>query len=302
MFGLGLLTALGSSAAESAPDFVLEELAPGVYLHPGRMADVDDPGRGDSANLGVVVGSRCAAVIDTGGAYATGAAFAAAIAARIAKPVCYVINTHVHFDHVLGNAAFAAQAPRFVGQHGLAEAMVASRDFFVEHFADELGGTDPAARIIGPDTLVDGTLDLDLGERRLLLRAVATAHSATDLTVHDPHSATLWTGDLLARERMPVLDGSLHGWLAWLDAATQENHALVVPGHGPVDRAWPAGAQALRRYLEVLRDETRAALARGASLEEALDTVAADETEHWQLTARAHRLNISRAYRELEWE
>ena len=82
----------------------------------------------------------------------------------------------------------------------------------------------------------------------------------------------------------------------------QEPHALVVPGHGPVDRAWPAGAQALRRYLTRLRDETRAAIARGASLDEALDTVAADEREHWQLTARAHRLNVSRAYRELEWE
>jgi len=193
-------------------------------------------------------------------------------------------------------------APRFVGHAGLADAIVASRDFFIERFAAELGGAGQGARIIGPDTLVEDSLELDLGERRLTLRAVATAHTASDLTVYDHASDTLWAGDLLFRERMPVLDGSLLGWLRWLESAMQESYVRVVPGHGPVDEDWPAGGEALRRYLAVLRDETRAAIAAGAMLDEALDTVAAGERGRWLLSERAHRLNVSRAYRELEWE
>ena len=38
-------------------------------------------------------------------------------------------------------------------------------------------------------------------------------HYRLDLTVFDRRTATLWTGDLLFRERVPVVDGSLKGWL-----------------------------------------------------------------------------------------
>ena len=288
--------------AAVADDFAVQQLAPGVFLHQGHMADLDSALRGDSANIGFVVGERCVAVIDTGGAVATGAALARAVERLAAKPVCYVINTHVHFDHVLGNAAFVGTEAPIVGHHTLAEAMAASRDFFAESFAAELGGPGQQALVIGPDTLVDDNLEIDLGARRLSLRAVASAHSTTDLTVFDQATGTLWTGDLLSRERMPVLDGNLLGWLAWMTQAMQETYSRVIPGHGPVDTAWPAGAHAQLRYLEALRDDTRAAVAAGALPEEAQDSVAAGECADWQLTERAHRLNVSRAYRELEWE
>ena len=69
------------------------------------------------ANLGFVVGSRCVAVIDTGGTPAVGLALRAAVQRTTPLPVCYVINTHAHPDHMLGNIAFAdaaEPAPRFV--------------------------------------------------------------------------------------------------------------------------------------------------------------------------------------------
>lgn len=299
--GLLVLSMLRFDAA-MAEEFPVELLAPGVFVHRGEPADLDSPLRGDSANIGFIVGERCAAVIDTGGAVATGKALARAVERLTAKPVCYVINTHVHFDHVLGNAAFVGTDAPIVGHRALAEAIAASRDFFAESFAAELGGPGQQALVIGPDTLVDEHLEIDLGARRLSLRAVATAHSTTDLTVFDHATGTLWAGDLLSRERMPVLDGSLLGWLAWMTQAMQESYARVIPGHGPVDTDWPAGAQAQLRYLETLRDETRAAIAAGRLPEEAQDSVAAGERAQWQLTERAHGLNISRAYRELEWE
>ena len=298
-----LLAALSGIALRVwAGESFLTEVAPGVYLHRGQHADVDDAARGDSANLGVVIGTRCVAVIDTGGSLATGQALLSAIRAVSDRPVCFVINTHVHFDHVLGNAAFVAAGTEFIGHQNLVTAMLANREYFAAAFAAELGGAGHGEKVIAPTRGVKDQQTLDLGERSLRLVAVPLAHTATDLTVLDDKTHTLFSGDLVFRERLPVLDGSLKGWLAWLDTAMRAPYARVVPGHGPVDEAWPAGALPELVYFKALLHETRAAIAKGMLMEDAKETIAARERSHWQLTTRAHPLNVSRAFRELEWE
>lgn len=299
-FGLlaaGLLYA--ASAAAAPPALPVEEVAPGVFVHRGQHAGLDDAARGDSANIGFIVGARCVAVIDSGGSRATGAALRAAITAHTAQPVCYVINTHAHFDHVLGNAAFVDDAPVFVGHAHLAAALDASRDYFAERFATELAG--PASDVIAPGMLVEDTREIDLGERRLLLSAVAEAHTSADLTVYDRQTQTLWSGDLVFMERLPVLDGSLRGWLAWIEAAPAQPIARVVPGHGPVAAPWPAALDAERDYLTSLLATVRRAVREGLFLEDVANEAREHPPAGW-LLSEPHARNASKAFREVEWE
>ena len=294
--------ALTAHASGAAP-FALQEIAPGIFLHRGAHAGLEDPGRADSANIGFVIGDECIAVIDSGGAVITGERLRTAIQRISGKPICYVINTHIHFDHLLGNAALAADGVEFVGHGRLAEAVAANRAFFAEFFAAELGGgVDLEQRLTAPDTGVEAALELELGNRRLRLEAHPVAHTNTDLSVLDLETNTLWTGDLLFRERLPVVDGSLRGWLAWMQQAMTRDYAVVIPGHGPADTSWPAGAASQHAYLQALLKETRAAIAAGVMLQDAKDIVAREALVGWRLTERTHRLNVSRAFRELEWE
>jgi quinoprotein relay system zinc metallohydrolase 2 len=289
-------------ASGDAVSLAVVEVAPGIYVHKGRHAGIEDQERGDSANIGFIIGDDCVAVIDTGGSIATGKALRAAIRNKTPLPVCYVINTHIHFDHVLGNAAFLEDQPVFIGHENLGPAMDASRDFFVEQFAAEFGENPSGTLVISPTRLVAERLDLDLGGRQIRLLAERTAHSDNDVTVLDLKTKTLWTGDLLFMERLPVLDGSLKGWLRWLDDAVSSDYLQVVPGHGPARAAWPDAARMLRNYLEQLLAETREAVSDGQFLEDAMRTVGQEAIEGWLLTARAHPRNVSKAYRELEWE
>lgn len=293
------IIAAGTVAApdDGAADWSLEEIAPGVHVHHGRHVDLEHPARGDSANLSFVVGSRCVAVIDSGGSLATGRALRAAIARTTPLPVCYVINTHAHFDHVLGNAAFSADEPVFVGHANLAAALDASRDYFGERFAAELDGS----AVVGPGLLVDDATTLDLGGRSLELTAVGDAHSVADLIVRDSASDTLFGGDLVFMERLPVLDGSLRGWLAWIEAAVARPATRVVPGHGPVSAPWPAALEAERAYLETLLETARAAVADGAFLEDLTAAADAAPPAGWLLTG-PHARNTGKAFREVEWE
>ena len=102
--------ALASCAATAAP-LKVDEVAHGIFVHQGATLALDAPGHDDIANIGFVVGKRCVAVIDTGGSVRTGRALRESVVERTKVPICYVINTHVHVDHVLGNAAFKADKP-----------------------------------------------------------------------------------------------------------------------------------------------------------------------------------------------
>jgi glyoxylase-like metal-dependent hydrolase (beta-lactamase superfamily II) len=103
------------TAAQGSPDpapLDVTEVAPGVHVHAGRLEDWLPGNAGDVANLDFVVGSRCVAVIDTGGTPHLGLRWRAAIERATSLPICYVFDTHAHPDHVLGNAAFAGPDTR----------------------------------------------------------------------------------------------------------------------------------------------------------------------------------------------
>jgi quinoprotein relay system zinc metallohydrolase 2 len=297
---LGLLAAAHSARPADVEALHVDRIAAGVYVHTGRLAALDAPGHDDIANIGFVVGSRCVAVIDTGGSVRIGRALRAAIKARSSVPICYVINTHVHVDHVLGNAAFKGDAPKFVGHAALADAIAGSRRFFVEHYPDDFDGQATADQVIGPDTLVTDTQDLDLGTHRLRLRAWPKAHTDSDLTVL-VDDRVLWTGDLLFRTRVPALDGSVRGWLAAIDALERVDAQWIVPGHGPVARNLKEALEPERRYLQALVDGVRREIDDGRSIDDAIEHVGLSEKPNWQLWETAHAHNVSRAYQELEW-
>lgn len=280
----------------------MRELAAGVYIHVGAQQEMSAGNRGDVANIGFVVGERCVAVIDTGGSLAVGRALRAAIRAVTATPVCYVINTHVHPDHVFGNAAFRDDRPSFVGHARLAAAMAGRGENYRRALLRELGEAAVGSELIAPDLEVRDRLDLDLGGRILELTAWRTAHTDNDLSVHDAQTGTLWLSDLLFVERVPVVDGSLRGWLAVMGELRQLAPRHVVPGHGRVGGAWPQVLEPQQRYLATLAVEVRQALAQGTTIGQAQAAVGLRERANWLLFDSFHRRNVAAAYAELEWE
>jgi quinoprotein relay system zinc metallohydrolase 2 len=299
--GAGALAALGCRRAAAAA-LPVEEIARGLFVHRGVHELASRANLGAIANVGFVVGDQAVAVIDTGGCAQSGAALLAAVRAATDRPVRYVIASHVHPDHLFGHAAFAAEGPIYVGHARLPAALAARGASYLDNLADELGPAAAGTRAIAPTLVVEDRLELDLGGRRLSLQAQPTAHTDNDLSVLDQASGTLWLADLVFMERVPVIDGSLLGWLAVLDTLRAQAPARVVPGHGPASAAWPEAARPLERYLTRLRDQVRALLAAGGTLEQAVAEVGRDEQGDWLLFDLYHARNVTAAFTELEWE
>ncbi|MEH3148308.1 MAG: quinoprotein relay system zinc metallohydrolase 2 [Methylobacterium frigidaeris] len=297
-----LLTASApAGAAGSAAPLPVQEVAPGVFVYAAPYALAARDNAGAIGNAGFVVGRDAVAVIDTGGSLEAGRRLLAALRARTALPVRYVVNTHVHPDHVLGNAAFEAEGATFVGHRNLPEALNARAGSYLRTNAPLVGPAFSGTRIVPPTLLVDGTLDLDLGDRVLHLEAWPTAHTNSDLTVRDRATDTWFLGDLLFVGHVPALDGRLAGWIAVLRRLRASPAARVVPGHGPAAVSWPAAAEPIDRYLAILEQSVRAMVRDGRPIERAGEA-AAGEAGRWRLFDAFNARNATTAYQELEWE
>jgi quinoprotein relay system zinc metallohydrolase 2 len=295
--------ALLCTRAFAAQELTVTELAPGVFVHVGQHAGATPENQGAIANVGFVIGARCVAVIDSGGSFGEGVALRTAISARTALPVCYVINTHVHPDHVYGNAAFAADRPHVVGHRNLAAAMRARQGYYVGYLERTIGAAEAAQSVaVPPDMAVEATQSIDLGGRSLKLQAWPTAHTDNDLTVLDEQSGTFWAGDLLFTERIPVIDGKLTGWLGVMDQLQQIPVTRVVPGHGTPGTGWTAMLGPQRRYLLAVRDGVRAALKAHRTITQATAEVGMEERGKWALFDAFHAHNVTATFTELEWE
>ncbi|MFS8036317.1 quinoprotein relay system zinc metallohydrolase 2 [Xanthobacter sp. AM11] len=296
--------AAAEDAASHAPAAPLPvvEVAPGIFVHQAPYALALPGNLGFVGNAGFIIGGDGVAVIDTGGSALAGARLAAAIRQRTALPVRYVINTHMHPDHVLGNAAFAAPGVIFVGHRNLPEALAARAEAYLSATRRLVGEAAAGTRVVVPDTVVADTLTLDLGARPLLLEAWPTAHTGTDLTVYDSATGTWFLGDLLFLGHVPALDGKLAGWLALLDVLKARPAARVVPGHGPASAPWPAAAEPTERYLRRLSADVRGMVGAGRTMAEAARDAGRAEAPHWQLFDDFNARNATTAFHEFEWD
>lgn len=288
-------------AAAAAP-LPVTEVAPGVFMHTGVHEEFGDNYHGDIANIGFVIGDSAIAVIDTGGSFRIGQALRDAIRARSSLPIRYVINTHVHSDHIFGNAAFEQDQPEFIGHARLAGAMRIRAESYEANLKKMLGADAEGSRIVLPTQAVASELALDLGGRRLRLHAWPTAHTDHDLTVLDELSGTLWMGDLLFVERAPSIEGDAKGWLTVIESLKGLSAVRAVPGHGPLVEDKVVHLDRLRAYLEALIADLRRGIAAGQPMHEVIRDAAASERSRWELFDTVNLRNAEALYTQLEWE
>lgn len=291
-----------TGATNPLAGFSVSEIQPGNFAHFAGFDERSPANVGDQANIGFVVGDRCVAVIDPGGSFHVGQALKSAVRKVTDKPICYVIITHVHPDHFFGAAAFRDPGTVFVGHAELPRAMSQRSRPYLNAIKRDLGDLAAGSEVIVPTLLVKDEQALDLGNRSLKVKAWSAAHTDNDITVWDEKTNTLWLGDLLFVQHTPIVDGTITGFIKVLDQLAALKVAHYVPGHGKATAPWPEALKPQRDYFDLIVRETRAAIKKRKTIEEAVDQVGLSEAANWVNFDAFHRRNVTTAYTELEWE
>lgn len=281
-----------------------EEVAPGIFVHQGEHLDVDETYHGDIANIGFIVGEEAIAVVDTGGSLEIGRELELAIKKISNLPIKYVINTHVHLDHIYGNAIFKKRGTDFIGHIELPRAMIARKDFYEKTNLQYLEIPPEESIQIPPTILIkpNQSKNFDLGNRIIKITGYPISHTNTDITVEDLKTKTLWAGDLLFIERTPVIDGDVHGFIAVINEILKLDVIQVIPGHGSPTKEWREAFKKEQDYFKLLRDEVRLAIDDDQDLQLTIETAGQTESKKWELFEIQNARNINKIFPMMEWE
>lgn len=230
-------------------------------------------------NVTAVGSARGLLVVDTHGSARAAAEVVDDLRRLGAGDAVAVVNTHVHFDHLFGNATLReAYGPVPVHAHESVPEDLPAHEARVRAAYEEDGAADPHAaevretRVLAPDTLLSSVRGLDLGDRLVELVHPGRGHTRGDLVVRVPDADVLLAGDLVEESALPSLGEDCWplDWPPTLDTVLQltGDDTTVVPGHGaPVDRAF---VEAQRDELGVIAETVRSLAASGVPESRAL--------------------------------
>ena len=255
-----LVVAGWATASGAEPAYRLEKVAEGVYCATSTETAYY------VTNSVIVVGDESVLVVDSGATPGGARGLVQAVRTVSDRPIRYLVDTHFHFDHAFGNAAFGAdtvvighEATRTLlgpealhgrtyrgyvdglparveqlrQQAGAEPAPEKRRDLVaqadsLEAYARELA----TLSLVPPRLTFSERASVDLGNREVQLLFLGRGHTAGDVVVFLPREHILCSGDFFNGYIGYMGDAYVDEWADSLDRLARLDFETVVPGHG----------------------------------------------------------------------
>jgi glyoxylase-like metal-dependent hydrolase (beta-lactamase superfamily II) len=271
-----------------------------VYQFEGVKEAPNKENGGNMVNTYWVQGKTSWIVFDSGPSYNYAKAAYNEMKKIADLPVSYVINTHRHEDHWLGNGYLKE---KFGAKIFATKAQVDQYPVgMVPHYIHVLTKEDfEGTEIIAVDELVseDKTMVLD-GRTFEFKHFDYAVHSPEDIMAYMPDEKVLLAGDILFSERIPrITDGSVEGGLKSLKVVEKYDVNVYATGHGKYIDNTAIGQ--MRDYFTALKESALYAIDEGLDLSEYVQTANFEAFKSRYMMDELHKGNLSHAFREYEF-
>ncbi len=203
-------------AQESEISFKSIELSEGLYMLEGQGGFV-------GGNLGLLTGSDGVILIDDALEPFSDLVIKA-VDEHTQAPVDFVINTHVHGDHIGGNVALHNTGATIISHDNIRHRMLA----------------DNTARDALPEVTFADSVTFHFNGHTAFVFHVPHAHTDGDAAIHFSEVNIIHSGDLLFSGIFPFIDldsgGSVSGYIAGQEKilSMADADTKIISGHGPL--------------------------------------------------------------------
>ena len=225
-------------AQDFAESFESTEVAPGIYMLLGAE------GKFGGGNISLLVGDEQVVLIDDA-MVPTAQPVLDAVKQVAGRGPDFVINTHVHGDHVGGNALLQDDGSYVVAHDNIRKRLLAK--------SDDAGG-DGGLPII----TFSESVTFHVNGHEAYVFHVHHAHTDGDGVIHFRDDNVIHAGDIMFHKLFPYIDldngGSVDGFIEAQKQliAMADDDTIIIPGHGPL-----ASKADLEQDLAVLIDSKK---------------------------------------------
>ena len=290
-----------SSLSLFAFEYKLEpkKVSENVWCFFGKLEMPTKENGGDMSNHCYIKTKNSYILLDSGPTYKY-AQTAYKEMSKIAKlPVSYVLNTHEHDDHWMGNSFYKEKFDaKLIGvelqDKNYKEGQQTRMHKLITH--DAIEGT----KIVKLDSHIIEKKSMTLDGEKFEFVPVGQGHSQYDVFMYMPERKVLFAGDLVMNGRITSnREGLVIGQLEALKTIKQYDFDVLVPGHG-FDVSKKAMDESVE-YFSLLKTRILDAVEEDIGLEGATKFVKMLEFKDKKMFDLLNSPNVHRAYSELEF-
>jgi len=274
-----------------------EKMAEGCYAYTAE----GDP------NTGVIVGDKSVLVFDAQATPRLAKDVIKKIRTITKLPISYVVLSHYHAVRVLGASEYKAKkifasskTLEMIEERG-AQDWLSEFQRFPRLFKGHAG----IKGLTWPTHIFDKELELDLGNRKVILKHVGEGHTRGDIIAWVPESKVMFAGDLVENGATPYCgDAQLAAWPKTLAKLSKLKPKALLPGRGNalLDKASSINAiESTKGYVEMMFTEAQKSVKKKHSLKQCYDHLMKKmrpKYGDWVIFEHCMCFNVKRAYDE----
>ncbi len=289
------------SASAFAQPVNFAKVTDNVYAFVGEIDDRTKANLGLNANIGLVVTSAGAVVIDSGAGPLSAKAIADGVKKVTQQKIVAVINTGSQDHRWLGNDYFAKQGATIYAL----QKTVDTQKKMLNSILQRIKSTDPIFHdqtpFYAPKPFAGNEGKVTIGGMDFEIKYFNDAHFPGDAVVWLPEQQVLFSGDHVYLDRLLGVHPHTNA-VKWLDAFNQMAQLPakhVVPGHGAVADMKKAQAET-GDYLAQVVDAVSKAVEDMAPMDDVTPSRDWSKFQHLKHYQGWHGRNVSNTYQRLE--